>query len=397
MRTAIRIGLGLATDQLEDLCVTETLNILHVLRAPVGGLFRHVADLSRAQTAAGHRVGIVCCSEAGDSLTEARLHELSPALALGIERIAMAREIDWRDLTATRAVHRHARAFGADVLHGHGAKGGAYARIAAARLKHQGHDVTAVYTPHGGSLHYAPKSLKGRLFMALERRLAPHTDGIVFESVYSSRVYAAQVAPRHALTSRVIPNGIGPDELEPVAASAEAADFVYVGELRHLKGVDLLLEALAGLSRPTPPTVVVVGDGPDAEKFRNQSNALGLATRVRFPGAMPARRAFALGRSLVMPSRAESFPYIVLEAAAAAVPLIATSVGGIPEIVAGTNIELVRPDDGTALRAVMQRHLDQPEQAAADARALQRIVAERYTITTMATAIEEFYRELRAA
>lgn len=386
-----------ALDLLEEHRVTETLNILHVLRAPVGGLFRHVADLSRTQIAAGHRVGIICCSEAGDSLTEARLRELSANLPLGVERIAMARQIDWRDVTATRAVHDRAHTLAVDVLHGHGAKGGAYSRIAAARLKRRGHGVTAVYTPHGGSLHYAPRSLKGRLFMGLERQLSRHTDGIIFESAYSSRVYSANVTPRHALTSRVVPNGISPDELVPVPLAADAADFVFVGELRRLKGVDLLLEALAGLSRPSPPTAIIVGDGPDADTFRKQSMALGLGGRVRFPGAMPARLAFALGRSLVMPSRAESFPYIVLEAGAAAVPLIATSVGGIPEIVAGTAIELVKPDDSTALRQAMQHHLDHPDEARVDAHDLQRIVAERYTIDAMAMAIQAFYRELRAA
>ena len=105
----------------------------------------------------------------------------------------MSRDLGWRDFTATSAATALAGRLGIDILHGHGAKGGAYARLAARRLGRGGRHVAAFYTPHGGSLHYAPSSLKGRIFMALERSLAGVTDGIVFESAYSSRVYASHV------------------------------------------------------------------------------------------------------------------------------------------------------------------------------------------------------------
>ena len=65
---------------------------------------------------------------------------------------------------------------------------------------------------------------------------------------------------------------------------------------------------------------------------------------------MPAREAFRLGRTLVVPSRAESLPYIVLEAAAAGLPLLASDVGGIPEIVAGTDTDLLPPGDAERSR-----------------------------------------------
>ncbi len=375
--------------------MSASLKILHVLRAPVGGLFRHVADLARTQAARGHQVGVICCAEAADRLTEERLQALSSHLSLGLFRIPMAREIDLRDFTATRATRKLAARLGVEVLHGHGAKGGAYARLAAARLKRRSPgSIKAVYTPHGGSLHYAPGSLKGRIFMGLERRFARSTDGIIFESAYSSLVYAQNVAPRTALNTRVIPNGVGPDEFAPVPPNADATDFVFVGELRHLKGVDVMLDALAGLRQSHNPTAVIVGDGPDATAFRSRSETLGLTSHVRFPGAMPARDAFALGRSLVMPSRAESFPYVVLEAGAAALPMIATSVGGIPEIIAGSTVKLVAAEDADALAAAMRRHLEDRQAVTADALSLQNVIAQRFTIAAMADQVLAFYDEL---
>lgn len=375
--------------------MTTSLNILHVLRAPVGGLFRHVADLARAQGASGHRVGVICCAQAGDGLTESRLAALQGDLELGLLRVPMARDIDPRDFTATRATHLHARKLGVDVLHGHGAKGGAYARLAAARLKRNGTRVISVYTPHGGSLHYAPSSLKGRVFMALERHLAHNTDGIVFESAYSSRIYAQNVAPARNIATRIIPNGVGPEEFVAVASTENAADFVFVGELRRLKGVDLLLEALAAIDEPKPPTAVIVGEGPDAASFKAQAQTLGLMGRVQFPGAMPAAQAFTLGRSLVMPSRAESFPYIVLEAGAACLPMIATSVGGIPEIAHTSTMPLVPPENATALAAAMRRHLVDRAGVMAQARSLQSVIMDRFTTAKMSADVLSFYDDLR--
>jgi hypothetical protein len=124
------------------------LNILHVLRAPVGGLFRHVVDLARAQAVRGHRVGLVADAVTGGAQAEATLAALAGELALGLSRVAMSRQIGPGDVAAVAHVARRISEVGADVVHGHGAKGGAYARLAAGR------PALRVYTPHGGSLHY---------------------------------------------------------------------------------------------------------------------------------------------------------------------------------------------------------------------------------------------------
>ena len=131
--------------------MSSTLRILHCLRAPVGGLFRHVHDLALGQAQLGAEVGIICDTHTeGDPVA---LGRLADNCVLGVTRISMARQLGFGDRRATGKVARLARKLEADVLHGHGAKGGAYARLAARRLKRKGSRVKAIYTPHGGSLH----------------------------------------------------------------------------------------------------------------------------------------------------------------------------------------------------------------------------------------------------
>ncbi len=82
------------------------LNILHVLRAPVGGLFRHVVDLATGQAARGHRIGLIADSASGGPQSDAMLEDLAPVLALGLTRVPMSRQFGTRDLPAAAHVAR---------------------------------------------------------------------------------------------------------------------------------------------------------------------------------------------------------------------------------------------------------------------------------------------------
>ncbi len=367
-----------------------SLNILHVLRAPVGGLFRHVVDLARGQVSRGHRVGLIADATTGGARAEALLAELAPELVFGVTRLAMSRQIGPRDLTAAAQVSRLAAEFDIHVLHGHGAKGGAYARLARPQNGIQ------VYTPHGGSLHYRWSSPTGILYLALERVLMRRTDIFLFESAYGRDVFFAKIGKPDALT-RVIHNGVAPAEFEPVAADPGAADLVFVGELRAIKGVDVLIKAIASLGRDgRPVTAVLVGEGPDRKAFLAEVAAQGLGENICFAGPMPARSAFALGRLLVVPSRAESLPYIVLEAAAAGLPLIATRVGGIPEIFGPDDGDLVPPDDVAGLAQAIGYALSNPAACRESARRLKARVRAGFSVDVMTDAVLAAYREALA-
>ncbi|MGU3538363.1 glycosyltransferase family 4 protein [Methylobacterium sp. A54F] len=338
--------------------------ILHVFRAPVGGLFRHVVDLARLQAAAGHEVGIVCDALTGGERAEQALAALAPVLALGVTRLPMRRNPHPTDLAALRATARRAEAVGADVLHGHGAKGGVYARFAPVRTG--GRPVVRAYTPHGGSYNYQPGSLLHRVYMGAEAVLARRTDVFLFESAYVAGRHRAYVGMEGRI-SRIVHNGLSAAEFEPVAEAPDAFDLLYVGELREAKGLPVLLETLAHLhAAGRPLRLLMVGSGPDAEALRLRAAALGLAEAVAFEPAQPIRPVLARGRIMVVPSLAESLPYVVLEAAAAARPLVATDVGGIPEIFGAAASDLVPPRDALALKDAILRLLDERPEALKD-------------------------------
>jgi glycosyltransferase involved in cell wall biosynthesis len=275
-------------------------------------------------------------------------------------------------------------------MHGHGAKGGLYARAAAFGLRAHGRKIKSFYTPHGGSLNYKPGSLEQRILLTVERALESISSGLIFESAFAERVYRERIRGKGA-PRRVIPNGVKPADFTLNEPCPDATDILFVGELRHIKGIDVLLKALSELNRERNVTATITGSGPDDEKLRSMADVLGLGTMVTFTGALPVREAFKRGKILVVPSRAESLPYVVLEAAAAGMPLIATNVGGISEIVAGTETGLIESDNVAALASAINEALADPEVAANNARHLRETIRGRFSVAAMAESVLDFY------
>ena len=127
----------------------------------------------------------------------------------------------------------------------------------------------------------------------------------------------------------------------------------------------------------------MVGSGPDRDVLQAQVATLGLADLIRFKPAMPGREALSLGRIMVVPSRAESLPYVVLEAAAASVPLIATAVGGVGEIFGPQAAALLPAGDAGVLARAIASTLDDRAAAAESASRLRERVAATFSIETM--------------
>jgi glycosyltransferase involved in cell wall biosynthesis len=325
--------------------VPRTLRIVHCFRSPVGGIFRHVRDLTDAQVASGHAVGIICDSTTGGDYEDRLFDDMRDKLALGVHRTPMQRHLGLGDIGAAARTYGLIRRLKPDILHGHGAKGGAYARLFGTLQRLSAPRPGRFYSPHGGSLHYDGRTTAGKFFFTLERVMDRLTDHIIFVSDYERRTFLGEIGEPKA-HSNLVYNGLAPHEFERAVPADDAADFLFIGMMRDLKGPDIFIDALARaqarLGRPL--TAVMVGAGPDRDKYLRQVERLKLGEQVRFLEPMQARQAFSLARSVVVPSRAEAMPYIVLEALAAGMPMIATAVGGIPEIFGANSSALVRPD-----------------------------------------------------
>lgn len=325
------------------------LRIVHCFRAPVGGLFRHVLDLAGEQARRGHDVGIICDSTSGGELAASQLAALQPSCSLGVHRVPIGRFPGAGDIRAAFTIRAILRDAQPDIVHGHGAKGGVYARLLPVRGR-DGQRAATAYTPHGGSLNYKPGTPISRFFLGVEGMLSARTGVFLFESAYGRDVFHERVCiPRGA--ERVVHNGVRPEDFVPLAFDEDATDLLFLGELREVKGIDVLIEALLLLRRERDcrPTLTIVGSGALEDELKRQAAPLG--DQVRFVPAEPARRAFARGRCVVVPSRAESLPYVVLEAAALARAVIATDVGGIHEIFGPLRDRLIEAGNAEVLAA----------------------------------------------
>lgn len=213
---------------------------------------------------------------------------------------------------------------------------------------------------------------------ALERSI-----GVAGAVTGCSRVVADDLVRFGAPDAVVVPNGVdlvGHDLVGPGAADDAAADepapsgpavrepvVVAVGRIEHVKGFDLLVDAFASSALRDRARLVVVGDGSEAGALRRRVASAGLTDRVELPGRLePAEVAARLAGAdvVVVPSRADAAPLVVLEAWRSGRPLVATVRGGPPEIVTdGVDGVLVDPQDTRALAAAVLGLLDDPERA----------------------------------
>ena len=373
------------------------MRILHCFRSPVGGIFRHVRDLVEEHARAGHEVGILCDSITGGSFEDSLFDGVRPHLSLGLRRLAIRRSIGLSDLSAFFETYNEVKELKPDILHGHGAKGGAFARMVGSRLRVSGSCVARLYSPHGGSLHYDQRTARGQLYFGIERMLERWTDSLVFVSDYERRTYTEKIG-QPTTDWRLILNGVKPSEFEPVTAPPEAPDFLYIGMMRDLKGPDIFIDGLRRAEQIAgrPLRAVMVGDGDDKPRYRQKIATMGLGARVTMHDAMPARQAFALARHVVVPSRAESMPYIVIEAVAAGKSMLATRVGGIPEILGADSEALVAPGDIEAMGQAIARAVTEDGWLKGAMPELPSF-RERFSVARMASDMLDLYREQTAA
>ena len=367
----------------------QPLRILHATRAPVGGIIRHILDLANGQADRGHHVGIIADSLTGGERAEQALAEIAPRMKLGVYRFAIRREPSPFDFVTWARFMAMVRRLKPDVLHGHGAKAGAFLRMRSASK-----DAIRVYTPHGGSLHYPLSTIKGQLYSRLERMLMNSTELFLFESAFARDTYQRMIGVPNGLV-RTVFNGVTAGEFDPVVRADDATDVAYVGEFRNIKGADLLIDAVARLRDDgRNVTLTLGGDGEEMANLKAQVARLNLGEAVRFLGHVKARYGFSKGSLLVVPSRGDSMPYVVIEAAAAGVPMVAANVGGIPEIFGPDHADaLFAPNIVGAMADAIEGALDNMEATQARARLLRERIFLHFSQKAMVEGVLAGYRD----
>jgi glycosyltransferase involved in cell wall biosynthesis len=293
----------------------------------------------------------------------------------------------WRNIVPVRSLAAILARHAVDLVHANGSRAMLYAGLAALRER-----VPALW--HVRIVDRDPW-LDGLLL-----RLAAAV-------ITNSRATAGRFARRTGAAGKVhvIPNGVNLARIRPGAPDAglqralglgpEGPVIAFAGRLEHGKGPDLLLEAAVGVQRERRDAQwLFVGDGPMRPALEARALAAGL------PAIFAARRqdllpVLHLCAALVVPSRQEAFGRVVIEAMAAEVPVVATRVGGIPEVcLDGRTGLLVPPEDPAALAAAILATLGDADATRARVRAAAEDVRARFSLTDHARQVEQVYRAL---
>ena len=297
--------------------------------------------LAHGQARAGDDVHVAVVLDQADAG-----HPLLDALAAGgvtTHAIVLPGRRYWRERAAILELGGRLRPV---VVHTHGYRPDVVDAAAARRL-----GIPTVTTVHG----FTRGDWKNRLYEYLQRRAHRRFDAVVAVSRPLAEQLIEDGVPAHRV--HLVQNAwqeTAPPLDRPAARRAlglreDGFLIGWVGRLSGEKGPDLLLDALVHLT-DLPVTVSVVGNGSEHRSLAARARRLGVERLVRWHGTVPdAGRCFAAFDVFVLSSHTEGTPIVLFEAMAAGVPIVATRVGGVPDVVSPVEAALVAPDDPVAL------------------------------------------------
>lgn len=322
--------------------------LIVVTLAETGGAQTYVASLLPALV---EQFDVVVAAHGPGPLLEAARRAGARAVALEQVRRPLSPWRDLRGLLELVALFRRERP---DIVHANSSKAGVLGRLAAAL---SGVSIR-IFTVHGWAFA-AHSAVASALYLRAERMMRPLTTATicVAESERASGVASRACNPKRTI---VIRNGVDANAPVPIRADGAVATIVAVGRLQQPKDPLTLVRALhrlrAGFS------AVIVGDGPERASLEAEIRRLGLHETVVLAGDRDDVAAvLARADVFVLSSTSEGLPLSILEAMAAGLPVVASSVGGVPEAVKdGVTGLLVPPRDPVRLAAALERLLVDP-------------------------------------
>ena len=326
--------------------------VLQVLEATIGGTRRHLRELALGMQVAGWRVDVAygLGRDPGFARDLARFQ----MRGIGTHVLPMVRRpAPLSDAASVNRLAAMLRQLAPDLIHAHSSKAGLVARLAARRA-----GIPVLYTPHVFAFEMEVPSLLRRAFREAERRLVPLTACLIAVS----RAEQAQALALGYPPARVclIPNGIPlPPDSSPPPPDDRRYDLVFIGRFCRQKGIDLMITALARLLARRPGLRVAVMGGGDPSIERRLAALPRPVDCLPFDEAEAVEHLLVESRVLVMPSRWEGLPYLLLEAMAAGAAVAAAGVGGVTDVVTdGREALLFAPESVAAIEQAAERLLD---------------------------------------
>ncbi len=297
------------------------------------------------------------------------------------------------DPRTIRAIRRKAQEMRVDLMHSHGYKSNFYAYLAARPV-----GIPVLATCHTGT-DRPEMTAALRLYDWLDRGILRRVNQVVAVSPAIAEVLRQRGIPAERIA--VVPNGVDVERFRnarPALALPEGAKAVgMVGRLTAHKGPDCFLEAASIVAVRIPEArFVLVGDGPERSRLERAAAQSGFGDRIVFTGVrhdMPA--VYASLSVFALPSYSEGLPMSVLEAMAAGVPVIASRVGAIPQLIESERDGLlVHPGAPAKLAEAIVRVLEHPAWAQELSRSAQQRVMREYSSESMARRYQPLYESL---
>jgi glycosyltransferase involved in cell wall biosynthesis len=303
-----------------------------------------------------------------------------------------------RDRAALRTLTRLLAEGGYDVVHTHSAKAGALGRLAGVRAGR----ARIVHTFHGFPFHEFQSTARRAAYVGLERRLGRHTDAFlavgtaVATEALRRRLATAErmrtIPPAVDTVRRATGDGARAEALRRLGLPPDARVVGTVGRVDYQKAPEHFVDALA--QQPEDVYGVWIGSGPLADAMLARVRQRGLTERFRWlghrddvPELLPGFDVFALA------SRYEGVPCVLVEAAGAGIPVVATAVNAVSDVVVpGETGLLVPPGQPRELGAAVGYLLAHPAEAARMAAAARDRLGDRYTPQALGAVLEETYR-----
>ena len=358
-----------------------------VLSLNPGGTERLVVELARRLQ---DRIPtMVCCLDAAGTWA----HELT---GIGVQVVPLERRSGFRPRIG-RAVAGVARRHEASVIHAHHYSPFVYSCLA----RFWSPSVQIVFTEHG-RLSDAPPSarrrLANRLLARVPRRVFTVSEDLKRHLVGEGFAPGALEVIYNGIDIGPIPNRETRDDVRRQLGASDAAFVVgTIARLDPVKDLGTLLEAAATVHAGRPVVVAIVGDGPERHNLQARAQELGIHSQVRFLGHREdARRWLAGCDAYVNCSVSEGVSLTILEAMAAALPIVATRVGGTPEVIDASSGRLIPSRNPAVLAAALLELAGHPELRENLGRSARRRLEDRFTVDRMVREYEEVYYSVAA-